>query len=45
MDYEEFVESLQGTDSWDCTCFNNPPCHFCTDTVQNLYEEYLEGEK
>lgn len=45
MDYEEFMEHLHKTGGYECTCFITPPCTFCTDTVQELYEEYLNEEE
>lgn len=45
MDYEEFMEHLRERGEYNCACFNNPPCSFCTDTVDQLYEEYLGEEE
>lgn len=37
---EEFIEKLLEDGDYHCTCFINPPCNFCTDTVEELYVEY-----
>ena len=45
MDREEFIEHLITSGEYRCYCHINPPCGFCTDDVDDLYEEYLdEGE-
>lgn len=42
MDYENFVEKLHQDGEYECTCFINPPCNFCTDTVTELYENWCK---
>ncbi|MEK5038818.1 hypothetical protein [Sporosarcina sp. FSL K6-3457] len=45
MDREEFMEHLRKNGEYDCTCFVNPPCTFCTDGVEELYQDYLYEEE
>lgn len=45
MDFEEFTEHLHEEGEYECSCYIFPPCSFCTDTVNELYEEYLNEEE
>lgn len=42
MDIHGYEEKLRKDGLHECTCFINPPCNFCTDTVRELYEEWCE---
>lgn len=42
MSLDDFIQELIRTGEYDCSCHINPPCSFCTDEVQRLYDNYLE---
>lgn len=45
MGYEDFIQKLHEDGEYECTCFINPPCTFCTETANELYKEWCEENK